>query len=137
MKCPLYLAVLVGTLQLTISNSGLWAAAEESKQSLVGTVVDISLPENPTSEQIRLFPGLPEPLVPMGDPDSDPATSALGAAINAWQKAKTSDDFSALEKFVSEHPKSVWVPALTYNLGRLYYSTGYFSRAIDSFQTSW
>jgi RHS repeat-associated protein len=77
-----------------------------------------------------------EPLI-RTSPTSPEEDGALLSAIAAYRQQKTPDDLSALERFLSRHPRSGWRVALLTNLGLSYYHYGYFSRAIDAFGQAW
>lgn len=102
-----------------------------------GPVAFVPLPAKPSVVDIIGFPGFPEPLQPVGEVGEDDGTDALGGAINVWVARDVADDFSALEGFVANYKDSAWTPAIQYNLGRLYYHTGYFSKAIATYEAVW
>jgi RHS repeat-associated protein len=104
----------------------------------VAAVLNTVLPANPTPGQLGAFGRLPEPLLPLGDGAADPAgNAALAAALNAWAAQTAPDDFTVLESFLAAQPASAWAPSLQYNLGRLYYHAGYFTRAIAAYRSVW
>ncbi len=78
-----------------------------------------------------------EPLRPIAPNSSDQERTALASAINGWLTCGSSDDTSALENFIAEYPSSVWVPSVSLNLGKLYYQTGRFSKALGIWETIW
>lgn len=90
-----------------------------------------------TAESLMSYSGFMEPLHPIVDPVNASIEPELVKAIQSWSDRKEMDDFSELEKFVKKQPDSVWTPSLQYNLGKLYYATGFFSRAIDSYEAAW
>jgi RHS repeat-associated protein len=80
---------------------------------------------------------LPEPLVPLTSVVSEQDCDKLVAALDAFERRTRSDDFSQLESYLKENPKSPWRLAVWTNLGLLQYSAGYFSKCIPSFQAAW
>lgn len=98
-------------------------------------VHDPRLPAGATAAQISAFPLLPEPLQRVGQENS--SSAALVVALNSFAGRQETDDFSALEQFVQQHPNSGWTPAVSYNLGKLYYTSGYFSKAMKAYHAAW
>lgn len=113
---------------LLICHGGLLQAQQQA-------VVSVAEPTN--ALQLSRHLSLPEPLSPIVDGPAADETSALAAAVTAWDKRTRGDDFSALEAFVAGYPQSSWTPSVQLNLGLLYYRGGYFSRAISAFNASW
>lgn len=113
---------------LLISHGGLLQAQQQA-------VVPVVEPTN--ALQLSRHLSLPEPLSPIIDGPAADETTALAAAVTAWDKRTRGDDFSALEGFVAGYPQSSWTPSVQLNLGLLYYRGGYFSRAISAFNASW
>ena len=54
----------------------------------------------------------------------------FATALAAYSDCGDPDDFSALTAFLEDHPRSSWNGALLTNLGLVYYSRGYYSRAV-------
>ncbi len=79
---------------------------------------------------------LAEPLVATG-PTTPAEDGALARAVAAYQRRADPDDFSSLTGFLSAYPKSGWRPAVLTDLGIDYLHYGYFSRALDAWQTAW
>jgi RHS repeat-associated protein len=98
-----------------------------------------SKPTFPQTKLAELFSRrtLPEPLVPLTSEVSGKDCDKLAAALDAFEKRTGSDDFSQLERYLKENPKSPWRLAVWTNLGLLQYSAGYFSKCIPSFQAAW
>ena len=78
----------------------------------------------------------PEQLVPTR-PTSLEDTVSLNSALATFKSRTRSDDFSALESWVKENPSSPWAVAVLTNLGLFDYNAGYFSRAIEAYETAW
>jgi hypothetical protein len=55
----------------------------------------------------------------------------------AFSGRQESDDASALTGFLQEYPQSAWRPSLLVAMGGFYKQSGYFSRAIDSWNEVW
>ncbi len=102
-----------------------------------GRLVVLKMPATPTDGDIGSFQGMIEPLRPVS-PDSTVAErTALSTALNAWQVRPVADEMSVLEGFIQTYPDSAWVPSLRLNLGRYYYNTGHFSKAIAEWDAAW
>lgn len=102
-----------------------------------GVTVSLGLSASPDVAELSAFRGLIEPLRPVSSASTEGEQAELGTAINVWLARSTSDDFSALEAFVASHPDSVWTPSLLLNLGRYFYQTGYFSKALAAWESAW
>jgi len=80
----------------------------------------------------RLFE---EPLAPLrGDQVADENTE-LAKALVAFSQA--TEKLSLLTSYIEAHPDSRWKPALLVNLGLLYRSHGYWSKALAAWETAW
>jgi RHS repeat-associated protein len=78
-----------------------------------------------------------EPLVPLpvgGDPRED---SELAGAILGTLKSDVDSRIAGFETFLSDHPNSRWNGSLLLGLGIVYRRSGYFTRALDSWERSW
>jgi hypothetical protein len=100
------------------------------------SVIPLSLPATPGDDDLRAFQGFAEPLQPVAS-STETERAALAAAVNSWLERSVFDDFSALETFAGTHPESVWTPSILLNLGRCYYQTGYFSKAMEAWEAAW
>lgn len=87
-----------------------------------------------TATEISHFTGFPEPLKPVGDVSLDATSAPLVSLINHWAESERGDDFSQLESFINQYPKSVWTSGLRFNLAKLYYGTGYYTRSIATYE---
>jgi RHS repeat-associated protein len=90
-----------------------------------------------TVQEIYALRKLPEPLVPSGGKVTAAANQRLLDALTAFESRQRSDDFSALERFLTANPQSPWRLAVETNLGILYYHAGYFSKCIPAFLNAW
>jgi RHS repeat-associated protein len=77
-----------------------------------------------------------EPLVPT-TPTSREDDRALLRAVAGYERRSNPDDFRHLTRYLSAHPHTGWRVALLTNLGLSYLHYGYFSRAIDAWETAW
>jgi len=118
--------------------------------SVASHVTKTSSPQAPTQMELpppppmRYVPGLQEPLVATGattlkeDADLDAALAAYRSAPERLgPQADFADYAKPLVDFVSQHPDSLWNAAILTDLGCGYYSAGYFTRALTSWQKSW
>lgn len=90
-----------------------------------------------TPQSIMGYPGFIEPLRPVVDSSTATVESELVAALQVWSNRRETEDHTALENFVTNKPLSIWTPSLQYNLGKLYYASGYFSLATSAYEASW
>lgn len=61
----------------------------------------------------------------------------LQAMLTEYRDLHEPENFEALERYLRAETDSPWRLALRVNLGTLYYESGYYSRAIDAFDTAW
>jgi len=97
----------------------------------------LAWPEYPSSEDIFSLPIFPEPLVPLGQAPTPEDNQGLLAALKRFQQRTTIEDVSPLTDYLVQHPNSPWRVALLSNLGNLYYQSGYFSKALDTWEAVW
>jgi RHS repeat-associated protein len=78
-----------------------------------------------------------EPLVPLPvAADQQEDSQLAGVVLETW-KASGEDRMARFEAFVSDHPDSRWNGSLLLGLGIVYRRSGYFTRALDSWERSW
>ena len=92
------------------------------------TVINASTPST------RLLDQFDEPLIKTA-PTSDKEDRALLAAIAQYRSDST--DVQPLATFMHDWPNSGWRLAVLTNMGLTYYHSGYFSRAIESWEAAW
>lgn len=90
-----------------------------------------------TAQSVMGYPGFMEPLRPMVESINAFVEPELVAALQTWSNRRETEDHSSLENFITSKPQSVWKPSLQYNLGKLYYASGYFSLATAAYEASW
>ncbi|MGA2248771.1 MAG: hypothetical protein ABSH48_27770, partial [Verrucomicrobiota bacterium] len=103
----------------------------------LGPSPEFSLPDQPTEQdfrQVRLFT---EPLLAVGSAPSEQDNRELAATLVRFSQRSVLDDFSALEEFVASHPDSPWKASLLFNLGWEYFRTGWYSKALASWELAW
>jgi RHS repeat-associated protein len=101
--------------------------------------------KNPTDQELFECNILAEPLVPIGGGSEPKANRALAAALlgqSARSREKVSLDHnvtpgSRLREFLSRFPTSHWRAAVLLNLGLMERQSGYYSRALISFEEAW
>jgi RHS repeat-associated protein len=91
----------------------------------------------PTAAEIFRARVFDEPLVPASGQQSAVEDTALAAAIMEHIRRGAPDDVSAFDAFLRTYPRSRWAGALLLDLGIVYRRTGYFSRALESWERSW
>ena len=96
----------------------------------------LEFPDNPTVEDIFRARVFEEPLVPMGAEPTPDENADFAAALADYTGRGGPDDFSALTTFLEAHPRSPWKGALLTNLGLVYYRRGYYSRAVQAWDSA-
>src|ERR1039458_973024 len=84
--------------------------------------------------QARLFD---EPIIPVGREVKPEENEALAEALTGYGYHTNSDDFSSLTSFLETHPVSRWRGSLLLHLGTEYYTRGYYSRALATWEEAW
>ena len=95
------------------------------------------LAEQPSEQEIRHLRLFVEPLVQTGTGPSAEENRQLAEGLRQHDQRTGTDDFSALEQFVANHPVSPWTPSLLFNLGLEYYKTGWYSKALRAWEKAW
>jgi RHS repeat-associated protein len=95
------------------------------------------LSEQPTDQEITECGLFSEPLVPMTSQSQAQDNQDLSAALRGYASRKDADDVSALTSFCNQHPNSRWQVGVLYNLGKIYYFQGYFSKALATWDEAW
>jgi len=78
-----------------------------------------------------------EPLIPVGGKTNPTENKALAAVITAFTKAADPEQTHRLSEFLHRFAQSAWRASLLANLGTVYRSTGYWSKALDAWEESW
>jgi len=100
-------------------------------------VKPVALPATPTDAEITADGGFIEPLVPIGGRTTPADNKALAGLLGAWRARADLEDFTLIDRFVGQHPKSPWVAALLLNKGLECRKRGYFSVALIAWQETW
>jgi RHS repeat-associated protein len=95
------------------------------------------LGQNPSDEEITRCGLFSEPLVPMMRSAEKVDNLALSSALNQYATRNSAEDVSALTGFCAQYPQSRWRVALLYNLAKIYYFEGYYSKALASWEEAW
>lgn len=123
---------------------GLWGIAAAllltASASAHGEPPPISVPDA-RQTQIRIVPGLDEPLVPTGRTTAA-EDRALDRAISTFRDVRAiPTDYAETARpfvsFLSSNPQTAWRMALQTNLGLGYYRAGYFTRALTELTAAW
>lgn len=102
--------------------------------------------KDPTDRELFECAILAEPLVPIGGKSEPKANRALAAALVSQSKPSKGEKVSPdhgitpgyrLREFLSKYPKSHWRAAVLLNLGLMERQSGYYSRALSSFEEAW
>ena len=91
----------------------------------------------PTDEEITQCGLFSEPLVPMRSGVGVSGNDALAVALHRYASRNDLDDVSALTGFCAEHRDSRWRAGVLYNLGKIYYFQGYYSKALATWDEAW
>ena len=78
-----------------------------------------------------------EPLVPVGEQRNVDENKALTIAITTFSKAADAEHTDILTAHLVRFPNSPWRASLLANLGAIYRSTGYWSKALKAWEESW
>ncbi|MBV8278127.1 MAG: hypothetical protein JO170_23095, partial [Verrucomicrobia bacterium] len=95
------------------------------------------LPDDPTDGQITQCALFSEPLVAMTSVCDPKENTDLSLALHRYVSRTDPDDVSALMNFCQRHPQSRWRVGLLYNLGKIYYFQGYYSRVLTLWEEAW
>jgi RHS repeat-associated protein len=91
----------------------------------------------PSDEEITRARVFEEPLVPMTGKSSEAANRQLANALSVYLRSGNPEDLSLLETFLHENPDSVWRASLWTDMGIVYRRTGYFSKALKTWEQAW
>ena len=91
----------------------------------------------PTDAEISNARVFEEPLIPAGGQPAKAENVALSAALSAYLHRRSNDDAFAITQFLSAYPESRWRGSILLNLGIVYRLSGYFSKALESWNESW
>src|SRR5581483_9044079 len=79
-----------------------------------------------------------QPLVWVGkQPPSEAENRELWGEVQDVMRNPGSASLEGLERFITSHPSSPWVPSIRANLGRFDYEHGLYSKALDHWQAAW
>ena len=98
---------------------------------------NITFSQNPADIEFFRLHLFAVPLVPVGGLTSPEENRDLANAIFAFTRRDQSDDLSALLKFLDAHPDTVWRPALLFDIGKMYRTSGYISKALICWEEAW
>ena len=91
----------------------------------------------PTDLEIETCRAFQEPLIPMTGDKIAGENEALSKSLAEFKKANDLEDLSALEKFVTDFPKSRWTPSINLAMADLRFHRGYISQASRLWQSVW
>lgn len=94
-------------------------------------------PDAVAAEAVTRTKVFEEPLVPIGPMPPREESQALAGAIETYLAARRNDAVEPFQTFLEKYPNSSWRASLLLNLGLTYRYTGYFSRAIQAWETAW
>lgn len=96
-----------------------------------------NISQNPSAAELSALHVFQEPLIPVGAATSAAENKALAEAIRAFVERKDPEQTDTVTSFLNQFPGSSWRAALLANLGAIWRNTGYWSKALDAWETSW
>jgi RHS repeat-associated protein len=78
-----------------------------------------------------------QPLVAKRGKSSVEENKALAKTMDIFSKRAVTDDFSGVEEFLGRYPDSKWSVSLLSNLATSYFKSGYFSKALQTWESVW
>jgi RHS repeat-associated protein len=121
----------VNLLALTLPLLAHSPASARDKDPASPPVSALAFSPQPTPQEFFKVRVFEEPLVPVGGEPSATENRALAAALQQYSERTSPDDFSALTKFLDQHPQSPWRAALLTDIGLEYFNTAHYSKALE------
>jgi len=97
----------------------------------------LAFSKEPTDSELSNAHVFSEPLVPIGAKTTPSENKALADGIMRFAKEANPERTDSLTDFLKQFPNSAWRASLLANLGAIYRSTGYWSKALDAWEESW
>lgn len=97
----------------------------------------LAFSENPEDAEFFSAHVFREPLIPVGGKASSAENQALAAAVTAFAQSGNLEQTDPLTSFLDQFSYSAWRASLLANLGGIYRSTGYWSKALDAWEEAW
>lgn len=97
----------------------------------------LTLPAEPSSEEIGRVRAFHEPLVPVGTQSDPDEHRALALALMRHARRSSPDDYGHLDSFAAAYPHGTWTASVLVNLGEELLACGYYSRAMDCWRRVW
>ena len=126
---------LAGAVLLCATPSS--AAANRTLPQVEPPAATLQLSETPTAHELSHAHALDEPLVPIGGEPEAVENHSLGRALRRHANRADVEDRGDLHAFLLEHPRSKWTASILTSLGADYLRSGYYSKALDSWQKAW
>jgi YD repeat-containing protein len=92
---------------------------------------------DPTDQEITRARVFADPLVPSGRATLPEENRALAAVITRYHAGKRAEALLPFWDFLKKFPDSPWQASLLVNLGQTYRHTGYFTRALETWESAW
>ena len=93
--------------------------------------------ESPSDLEFRRVRVFAEALVPVGRPTRPDENRALASALMAYVATGNTEAVSSLLQVLLRYPNSPWRPSLMANVATVFSQTGYYSRALRSWDEAW
>jgi RHS repeat-associated protein len=122
------------------------APAKRPETDRVPTAARVRFSKDPGDQELFDCAMLAEPLVPIGGKSEPKANRALAEALlnqsnpdSGKKSVLKQNDIPGyrLREFLSKFPKTHWRAAVLLNLGLMERQSGYYSRALSSFEEAW
>ena len=117
---------------------------EESRPAPNRTVPKVTPPpsvftlsESPSDAELSNAHVFPEPLIPMPRGTTAAENRALARALRQYADGRRSEMVAPLLQFIAQYPRTAWKASLLANLGTVYRSAGYLSRAFNAWELAW
>ncbi|HEY9684034.1 MAG TPA: RHS repeat-associated core domain-containing protein [Oculatellaceae cyanobacterium] len=92
---------------------------------------------NPTDLELFNARVFSDPLIPMDNTVTPSENLELAKALSTFREKNNPEDRSDLSKFIEQHSKSRWRPALELGLGEKSLETGYLTEALKYWSSAW
>jgi YD repeat-containing protein len=135
-----------GTGRQTIPNAAIETTRPRPREKVdVNTTVPQAISQAaqtfsaaPTAAEFARLRVMPEPLLPMNGEVSLEENQDLAQTLKGSDAAKPGKPTAAaLERFLERHPQTAWRTSILVNLGLMYRSEGYWSRARKTLAEAW
>ncbi|MDR4509007.1 MAG: hypothetical protein MRJ65_12370 [Candidatus Brocadiaceae bacterium] len=140
-RLMVWVIFLYGSAFLLFSSLGTVSSGDDSsdgiESDLSQPVAEVRLSPRPSDGELMRARIFSERLIPESSKEDLNENAKLAAALNRFLRRKDPEDASALTQFLDQNPKSRWTVSLWANLGFFYDYQGYWTKALDAYETCW